>query len=296
MTADRFEILQEIARAITDVKPEADVAGIAPETSLTDDLGLDPRQVRLLSEVLSARFGVAPDPVPQTVGAWIARVAQTRRQPARAERTARPPLFDFEDDPLHEPTSDPVNEKQVLRAKTQHIAASVLMLLAGVFVIGWPHLGDAVRWVVSSVFVLVGFTSLFGYFSNDLYRLAFQYDLAFGAFSAIFGVLCYFLPDRQGVVFLYGVCVYVLIDGLIKLQTAVEARRFGLRRWSVLLGTAIAVVTVAVTSFLLIFCGRNEGHKADYLLGVALALDGIENVWNTLYTVRIRADLIDRER
>ena len=173
----------------------------------------------------------------------------------------------------------------VKEARVIHVAASALVLLAGALFIAWPGMSVAVtRWVLCSIFVAVGLARVLGYFANDLYRLAFQYDLALGVFCVIFAVLNMLSPDNIHQFIPYAVGMYVLMDALLKVQTAFDAKSFGMRHWVGLL------ISSAVLSLFGVFAMVGfTVWEPWFLMGIALVLDGVENIWNTMGTVRIRA-------
>ena len=80
--------------------------------------------------------------------------------------------------------------------------------------------------------------------------------------------------------------VYIFIDGLLKLQTAIDARKFGIARWLVILLTAILMVGVGIVGLLASYL---EQISQLIVLDISLTLDGLVNIWITAYTVRVRA-------
>lgn len=178
----------------------------------------------------------------------------------------------------------------VKEARVIHVVASTLLLLAGVLFIAWSDLGDwKARLVLGGVFAVMGIARVLGYFANDLYRLAFQYDLALGVFCVIFAVLIVIRPDNIRNVIPYAVGMYVLLDGLLKMQTAFDARSFGMKHWFGLLISSAVLSLFGVLSLV-----GSTMWDPQLLMGIALVLDGGENVWNTMGTVRIRAKKEDR--
>ncbi len=166
-----------------------------------------------------------------------------------------------------------------------HLIMSFLMILAGIFLLAWPEVATQVaRYLLSVTFLVLGAARVLGYFANDLYRLAFQYDLALGALAMILGML--FLIGRENVhlALPYIIGVYVLIDALFKLQTAMDAREFGMRAWPPLLITALAITGAAIAILVM----QTMLEETFALIPIALILDGAESFWNTLGTVRIR--------
>lgn len=161
------------------------------------------------------------------------------------------------------------------------------MVAVGLAMLIFREIPTNVETIILSVLcILVGGAKILGYFSNDLYRLAFQFDLAIGLFLAIIGVLTLIVgsKDPLGTVRLFG--IYIFIDGLLKLQTAFDAKKFGIARWLVILLTAILMVGVGIVGLLASYL---EQISQLIVLDVSLMLDGLVNIWITAYTVRIRA-------
>ncbi len=182
--------------------------------------------------------------------------------------------------------SDYASGNTIVRsAKGIHLAASAIMFLSGVLLCSVQSFGDtAVRLVVALCCIVIGGADIFGYYSNDLFRLAFQFAFTFGAYSAIFGLLLLIMPDRLTILLPYAVACYVILDGLQKVQISLEGRKFGIGKWFLILGTSIAVVLLGFLSVFFL-----QGGAAGFLwMGIAVAANGAENFWTTMYTVRIR--------
>ncbi len=178
----------------------------------------------------------------------------------------------------------------VKEARVIHVVASALLLLSGILLWAWTDADDTMtRWLLGANFVVMGAARILGYFANDLYRLAFQYDLALGAFCVIFGVLSIIRPDSIQNVIPFAIGIYVLLDGLLKAQTAFDAKAFGMKHWYGLLISSGVLSLFGVLA--LVGLTMWPQH---ILVGIALVLDGGENVWNTMGTVRIRAKKEDR--
>lgn len=178
----------------------------------------------------------------------------------------------------------------VKEVKIIHVIVSALLFFSGVFLIVWPDIGGvAARWLVGANFIVTGVVRVLGYFSNDLYRLAFQYDLALGGFAVILGILIFIYPDKVTELLPYVLGTYIILDGLFKLQTAFDAKQFGMKKWVGLLSSAIAVSVCGIA----VLVGATAWDRV-ILSGLALAVDAAENIWNTMGTVRVRAK--DKER
>ena len=178
----------------------------------------------------------------------------------------------------------------VKEARVVHVTVSTLLLLSGVLILAWPDLTlSAVKWLVGLDLIVIGAARVMGYYANDLYRLAFQYDLAMGPFCIILGVLWLIYPQNVTEILPLIIGIYIMLDGLLKLQTAFDAKAFGMRQWWGLLSAASIVTVFGIVVLVLSVVVPHAR-----LAGVALILDGAENVWNTMGTVRVRAKKANR--
>ncbi len=173
----------------------------------------------------------------------------------------------------------------VRAAKITTVVTSALLMCAGIFIVFWNDKNpEVIRFLVGIVCGLMGATRIFGYFSNDLYRLAFQTGFAEGVFGVVIGILILLTPNGLFSVFPYIAGIYVLLDGMLKLQTAIDAREFGMNNWRILILSAVAVITIGIVSLVL----PSYGIVTKRLIGIALFAVGAENMWETMYTVRVR--------
>lgn len=176
----------------------------------------------------------------------------------------------------------------VRSAKIINIISASLMAVAGVLLMTVDSMEEvlAQRILLGILFGLTGAARLFGFFSNDLYRLAFQYDFAFGILCELMTLLLALAPERNYGVMHMLLVMYVLFDALLKVQMSMDARRFGMKCWGVILGTALAVGVAGAFAAAAI---QTELIRGLVMVGFALCLSGVENCWITAYTVRIRA-------
>ena len=131
----------------------------------------------------------------------------------------------------------------VKSAKILNVISACLMFLAGLLLLVVPNLGTTLgqRILLGILFGLTGAAKIFGYFSNDLYRLAFQFDFAVGIFCEILTLLIALMPEQVFGALPLLISVYVLLDALLKLQMSFDARRFGMKSWVALLVTALVL-------------------------------------------------------
>ena len=182
-------------------------------------------------------------------------------------------------------------------AKIGYIVMSVLFCVLGVVLLFTP--GVSALWIgrlLGIGLILFGAIKLVGYFSRDLFRLAFQYDLAFGLLLMVLGIVTLSHPGDA----LSFLCVMfgipVLADGLFKIQIAMDSRQFGIRNWWLVLVLAALTCVVGVV---LVFRPMTGVRALTALMGLSLLCDGVLNLSVALCMVKIvdyqRPDVIETD-
>ena len=144
--------------------------------------------------------------------------------------------------------------------------------------------------------IVYGLIKILGYFSRDVYCLAFQFDLAFGVLLAAVGVI---IIVRRNVVvnLIFGIFgILILADALFKIQMSVDAKKFGLNLWWRIM--LVAILT-GVLGFLLLIRPSEAAEVMMILVGVSILFEGILNLCVAFYTIKIiknqRQDIIDMD-
>ena len=185
--------------------------------------------------------------------------------------------------------------QSIRAAKISYVVMSSLFCVLGIALIAWPGLSVSAIGVAAGILlVILGAVKLLGYFSRDLYRLAFQFDLALGLLLLALGVVVLSRPVRAMSFLCLVLGIAVLSEGLFKLQMAVDARRFGLKSWWLILTFA---ALAGLFGLLLTFRPVEGARMLTVLLGIALLSDGVLNLITALCAVKIvkgqQADVIE---
>ena len=179
--------------------------------------------------------------------------------------------------------------KQLKLAKNGYIIMSVLFMVLGACLIIWPDCSMAVFCTAVGIMLIVyGLIKILGYFSRDIYCLAFQFDLAFGVLLAAVGIII--IVRRNVVVNL------IFADALFKIHMSIDAKKFGLNLWWRML--LVAILT-GVLGFLLLIRPFEAAEIMMILVGVSVLFEGILNLCVAIYTVKIiknqKQDIIDMD-
>lgn len=170
-------------------------------------------------------------------------------------------------------------------AKIGYIVMSVLFCAAGILFIAAPELSVSIIGVCIGVaMILFGIVKLIGYFSKDLFRLAFQFDLEFGILMMILGVIVLFNPKNLMAFICVALGISILLDGLFKIRIAMDSKRFGIKSWWLIL--ALAIIT-GVFGVFLIFDSVVGAQALSVFLGLTLLSEGVLNLYTVISTVLI---------
>lgn len=157
-------------------------------------------------------------------------------------------------------------------AKTSYIVLSALYCVFGVLLIAVPDFSMKLLGIlVGCMMIGFGAVKLMGYFSRDLYRLAFQFDLAYGILLIVLGLIVLVRPVQLVSFFCLVLGICILADGLFKIQAASDSKRFGLRPWWLILALAIMA---CLAGLLLVFRPMDGARALLVLLGIAMLAEG----------------------
>ena len=179
-------------------------------------------------------------------------------------------------------------------AKLGYAVMSAVCCVIGVLLIRNPGGAAALGRALGAALTAFGGVKLVGYFSRDLFRLAFQYDLEFGILLIALGTAVLLKPEESLDFFLTALGTAALADGLFKIRIARDARRFGIESWWMILLLAGAA---GAAGLVLVLRPWESARMLAALLGVTLLAEGILSLWVVLSTVKIvpnqRPDVVE---
>ncbi len=179
--------------------------------------------------------------------------------------------------------------KFIRTAKVGYIALSALLCLFGLLLIIFPDTAANVAGVICAILLIAfGIIKIIGYFSRDIYRLAFQYDLAFGLLMILLGAAMFANPGSLSSFICLSLGLYILTDSLFKIQIALDARRFGVRSWMLIL---ISAVLAGIGGLLLVLRPTESIPVLVVMLGISLLFEGLLNLITVLTSVKVMREL-----
>ena len=170
-------------------------------------------------------------------------------------------------------------------AKVGYIVMSVLFCAVGILFIALPEFSAKIMGIcIGIAMILFGVIKLIGYFSNDQFRLAFQFDLEFGILMIVLGGILLFRPRDLMTFICIALGIAILFDALFKVRISFDSREFGIKSWWVILFMAILTGLAGIA---LIFDSVVGAKILTVLLGLSLLTEGILNFFTVVSTVRI---------
>ena len=174
--------------------------------------------------------------------------------------------------------------KALKRAKIMAVTLSTAFVSLGILMILFPQISANVVWImIGTVLIISGIFKLIGYFTQDPYRLAFQFDFALGVLSITVGIVMIACINNALAFFSVIIGIVICTDNVFRLQTSIEAKRFGFVYWWVIF--LFTILSGFTGIFLITF--PFEGTKAVMIATVVtLTISGLQNLCSTLYLVR----------
>lgn len=157
--------------------------------------------------------------------------------------------------------------KQIKIARTGYILISILFYLSGILCLTIPNIsGKATAIAGGIILIAYGIIKITGYLSKDLYCLAFQYDFACGIFLLVLGIVVLTASQKFKGNLLSAVGVLILLDSLLCIQISLDAKRFGLSSWPVIL--AFSILSGALGAVLIV-------TNTQIIAGCSLLAEGV---------------------
>lgn len=179
--------------------------------------------------------------------------------------------------------------ERLMRVKQIYSMFAGCLIIFGIILFIQPGMTAEVFCRICGILLLVfGIVKLFGYFSRDLLQLAFQFDFAMGIISSLIGFVMLFWSKQFMEALIIGMGLFMLADALLRVQTALDAKRIGVKPWWLILIMALITTVIGTLLFLKPYNGL-EGVVI--LIGLNLVIDGILN----LFVVQSTVDIIRRK-
>lgn len=115
--------------------------------------------------------------------------------------------------------------KKIRMARDGYILISIIFYIVGIVCMTIPSISPLVLCITGGIILVAyGIVKIIGYLSDDLYDLAFQFDLACGIFLIVLGVIVFGCNLRIRSYLSPGLGLLILLDAVLKVQTAKDGK------------------------------------------------------------------------
>lgn len=182
-------------------------------------------------------------------------------------------------------------------AKYGYILIFVVLCIAGIAIAVLPDLSTSVIGTFFGITMLVfGIIKLIGYFSKDMFRLAFQFDLQFGILLCILGAIILIKQKTAREFVCIAYVISMIADCLFKAKTAFDAKRFGIKKWWL---TLVLTIAAGIAGVIVVIVPVVNIQSVNTLFGIPLLCEGALSLSVAVSMVKIiehqQPDVIDAE-
>ena len=172
------------------------------------------------------------------------------------------------------------------RIKDLYSLLSSAMVIVGLLLLFFPEMAAEITFrLAGGIFIILGIVKIMGYFSKDIFQLAFQFDLAIGSILILLGIILVFRPRRMIEIGTGILGVLMLVDALLRIQTAIDAKKFGIKKWWILLFISLTASVIGVLLLVMPFKGAKIIVN---FVGLNICINGILNFVMVQSTVKTK--------
>lgn len=171
------------------------------------------------------------------------------------------------------------------QSKWAYVILSIVLIALGICIMIWPEFSAlTLCYIAGGIAVVGGIVKIISYFMGDPSFAPFRLDFAFGLMSVVIGAVLLFHPGDVLLLLPIVIGLFILIDSIFKLQTAIDAKRLAVPGWWVVL---LFALLCAVLGCVLIANPFEGAAALTILIGITLTAAGIENLWVAFYMARL---------
>ena len=167
--------------------------------------------------------------------------------------------------------------KQLKLAKNGYIIMSVLFMVLGACLIIWPDCSMAVFCTAVGIMLIVyGLIKILGYFSRDIYCLAFQFDLAFGVLLAAVGII---IIVRRNVVvnLIFGIFGLLILAAALIIYTMIK---------NLLISAAVCVIGEIILAIIYMVNSSFFSGGIQKVLNIVNLSSHFDNFANSIFDIK----------
>lgn len=170
--------------------------------------------------------------------------------------------------------------------KWAYLLMTLAVMAFGICLIIWPGISaEILCYAFGAILLIIGAIRIVCYFQRCISVLWHKYELPLGLLDLLVAIYFFFHPNNVLMILPIIVGIVIIVDSAFHLQTALELRISGAKRWWVVLIFSILSILVAIG---LIHNPFKGSMTLMIYLGITLVINGIQSLY---YIHRISIDV-----
>lgn len=168
---------------------------------------------------------------------------------------------------------------------------SLLFLIFGIFLFVKPKMANSlIGYLVGAIVLISGISSIISYITSKSEFKYMNFQLIYGIITTIAGMLIIFNPLAISSFITIGVGIWMLINGIMKINTSLFLKNRKEETWSILMFIGILIL---LSGLLLIFNPFKGTMVVTQVLGVFAIIYAILDTMNLLLIKKRSKDIIE---
>ena len=177
-------------------------------------------------------------------------------------------------------------------SKISLIISALTFIVLGLVLCIWPNVAMNFICVVAGAALLIGGAwQIIAYLRGKAAAGLAPGSFVSGVFEMLFGLVLVLQPQVVQVAVPLLLSVLLLVDSIVKLQISIDLKRAGYGHWW---QSLLASLVIGVAAFLFILDPISSAASIVILIGVAFLINGVSDLWITLYVSRKIRDLLEK--
>lgn len=160
--------------------------------------------------------------------------------------------------------------------KSNSFLLSILMTVYGILLVIWPQINaDLLAYIIAAAIIIVGIVFVIQYIKKDVVKDFYKKELVTGLAAISIGVIFFLNVGIVESIIPFVLGIFVLINGIGKVQNAFDLLRIKSNNWKVVM--IMAIINVVFGAFLIAQPLWLVGMLFR-LIGIALVYCGVSNI------------------
>lgn len=180
----------------------------------------------------------------------------------------------------------------IKKALGAYITFAFVFVVLGICFLAWPQTSlFTICYVIGAVILAWGVIRILNFIKNRQlnHTFSFQFNLIVGIFLAVAGLLLIINPNLLIPILPILVGIVITADGLQKIKAGLDSKRMNHEKWWLIIIVALITIIFGISLILNPFAASNAMVR---LLGIALIIDGVQNLTVILSTFKLMSTMV----